>query len=68
MNPTNPHYYIRKGDILSHLYRIDDAIKMYEKAIRLDPLLKIGYERKENALTAKKYGIGEYKKKKEMFV
>lgn len=69
MNPTNPHYYIRKGDILSHLYRIDDAIEMYDKAIQLDPLLKIAYERKENVLTAKKYGVGEeYKKKKEMFV
>jgi len=57
-NPTNPHYYIRKGDILSHMGRIDESIKMYEKAISCDPLLKLAYERRMHAYNVKKYNIG----------
>jgi len=68
VQPYNPHNYIRKGDILSHLHKMDKAIEMYDKAIELDPLLKSAYERKQNAINAKKFEVGEHKKRsKDMF-
>ncbi|MCC7570099.1 tetratricopeptide repeat protein [Candidatus Micrarchaeota archaeon] len=66
-NPLNPHYHIRKGDILSHMHKFDEALKLYEHAISLDPLMEIAYKRKLAVISTNKYKIGEKKKNKEMF-
>ncbi|MCD6279571.1 tetratricopeptide repeat protein [Candidatus Micrarchaeota archaeon] len=64
IDPNNPYFHMRLGDIYSHMDDFDKAIKEYDKAINLDPLRIDAYERKEDILLAKslKSGIKEVEK------
>ena len=68
LKATHPLYYVRKGDILSHMGQLTLADQMYEKAIELDPLNKLAYERRLALVGTKKYGVGDKMKKKNQFV
>lgn len=52
-DPYNAMFLIRKGDVYANLGNIDNALKYYDMALKLDPLNKELYEKKEGALLAK---------------
>ncbi len=64
-DPNNAIFLIRKGDTYAYSGNIDKALKYYDKALKIDPLNKEIYDKKEGALLAKdkQFGRTEIKEK-----
>ena len=53
LDSANPFVHVRMGDAYAKKGLFDNAIKQYNKALKLDPVNREAYDRKENVLLAR---------------